>query len=72
MECPFVHVVIEATSGIGRWQYGGTKAVCQSVLELMKEMADIIPPGVVSVITGDGEDVVQALVAHPQELKSQF
>jgi len=32
----------------------------------MKEMSDMVPPGVVSVITGDGEDVGQALVAHPE------
>jgi hypothetical protein len=66
---------MEASSGIGRWQYGGTKSRgnrCLSVLEFMKEMADIIPPGVVNVITGYGEDVGQALVAHSEVRKVAF
>jgi hypothetical protein len=48
------------------------EAVCPSVLELMKEMADIIPPGMVNVITGYGDDVGQALVAHPEVRKVAF
>ena len=48
------------------------ETVCLSVMEFMKEMADIIPPGVVNVITGYGEDVGQALVAHPEVRKVAF
>jgi aldehyde dehydrogenase len=48
------------------------ETVCLSVLEFMKEMADIIPPGVVNVITGYGEDVGHALVAHPEVRKVAF
>jgi hypothetical protein len=48
------------------------EAVCPSVLELMKEMADIIPPGMVNVITGYGDDVGQALVAHQEVRKVAF
>ena len=46
--------------------------VCLSVLELMKQMADIIAPGVVNVITGYGEVAGQALVAHPEVRKVAF
>jgi aldehyde dehydrogenase len=48
------------------------EAVCLSVLEFVKEMADIIPPGVVNLIRGYGEDVAQALVAHPEVRKVAF
>ena len=49
-----------------------SETVCLSVMEFMKEMADIIPAGVVNVITGYGEDVGQALVAHPEVRKVSF
>lgn len=48
------------------------ETVCLSVLEFMKEMADIIPPGVVNVITGYGDDVGEALVTHPEVRKVAF
>jgi hypothetical protein len=52
--------------GIATMVLKPAETVCPSVLEFMEEMADIIPPGIVNVITGDGEDVGQALVAHPE------
>lgn len=45
---------------------------CLSVLEFMKEMADVIPPGVVNVVTGYGADVGEALVTHPNVRKVAF
>jgi len=45
---------------------------CLSVLEFFDEMADIIPPGVVNVVTGYGADVGEALVTHPSVRKVAF
>jgi delta 1-pyrroline-5-carboxylate dehydrogenase len=38
------------------------ETVCLSVLELMMEIAQILPPGVINVITGYGQNVGEALV----------
>jgi aldehyde dehydrogenase len=48
------------------------ETVCLAVMEFIKEMADIIPPGVVNVITGYGPDVGEALVTHPEVRKVAF
>lgn len=41
------------------------ETVCLSVLEFFREMADLIPPGVVNVVTGYGAEVGPVLVQHP-------
>ena len=48
------------------------ETVCLSVLEFMEEMADIIPPGVVNVVTGYGSAVGESLVTHPLVRKVAF
>lgn len=48
------------------------ETACLSVLEFFREMEDIIPPGVVNVVTGYGADVGEALVSHPQVRKVAF
>ena len=48
------------------------ETVCLSVLEFFVEMADILPPGVVNVVTGYGADVGEALVTHPDVRKVAF
>lgn len=45
---------------------------CLSVLEFFREMADLLPPGVVNVITGFGANVGEALVTHPLVRKVAF
>lgn len=49
-----------------------SEIVCLSVLEFFREMADIIPPGVVNVLTGYGPDVGEALVTDPRVQKVAF
>lgn len=46
-----------------------SEIVCLSVLEFFLEMADIIPPGVVNVLTGYGPDVGEALVTDSRVRK---
>lgn len=48
------------------------ETVCLSVLEFFREMSDIIPPGVVNLITGYGAAVGEALVSHPDIRKVAF
>jgi aldehyde dehydrogenase len=48
------------------------ESTCLSVLELFKDCADIIPPGVVNIVTGYGPDVGEALVSHPMVRKVAF
>jgi aldehyde dehydrogenase len=48
------------------------ETVCLSVLELMMEIAQILPPGVINVITGYGQNVGEALVTHPEVRKVAF
>jgi aldehyde dehydrogenase len=48
------------------------ETVCLSVLELMAEIADVLPPGVVNVVTGYGHAVGEALVTHPDVRKVSF
>lgn len=48
------------------------ETVCLSVLEFFLEMSDIIPPGVVNVVTGYGSSVGEALVTHPDVRKVAF
>lgn len=48
------------------------ETVCLSVMEFFREMADVIPPGVVNVITGYGNDVGPHLVSHELVSKVAF
>lgn len=48
------------------------ETVCLSVLEFFREMADIIPAGVINVVTGYGSAVGEALVSHPDVRKVAF
>jgi len=48
------------------------ETVCLSVLEFIKDIADIVPRGVVNVVTGYGADIGQALVGHPKIRKVAF
>jgi len=43
-----------------------------SVVEFVRRTADLVPPGVVNVVTGFGPDVGAALVAHPAIAKITF
>lgn len=49
-----------------------SEIVCLSVMEFFREMADIIPPGVVNVLTGYGQEVGEALVTDPRVRKVAF
>lgn len=49
-----------------------SEIVCLGVMEFFKQMADIIPPGVVNVITGYGPNIGEALVTHPKVRKVAF
>jgi aldehyde dehydrogenase len=48
------------------------ETVCVSVLEFIKDIADIVPSGVVNVITGYGAVVGDPLVSHPKVRKVAF
>lgn len=48
------------------------ESVCLSVLEFTKEIADLLPPGVLNVVTGYGPAVGEALVGHPLVRKVSF
>ncbi|MCZ4340088.1 aldehyde dehydrogenase family protein [Sphingomonadaceae bacterium G21617-S1] len=48
------------------------ETVCLTVLELIREIGDLLPPGVVNLVTGYGQDVGEALVAHPDVRKVAF
>jgi acyl-CoA reductase-like NAD-dependent aldehyde dehydrogenase len=43
-----------------------------SVVELVRRAADLLPPGVVNVVTGYGPSVGAALVSHPEIAKISF
>jgi acyl-CoA reductase-like NAD-dependent aldehyde dehydrogenase len=48
------------------------ETTCLAILEFFKECADIIPPGVVNVVTGYGPEVGEPLVTHPLVRKVAF
>lgn len=48
------------------------ESVCLSVLEFIKECSDILPPGVVNILTGYGPAVGEALVTNPKVRKVAF
>lgn len=49
-----------------------SEIVCLSVLEFMREMADLLPPGVLNIVTGYGPDLGEALVTDPRVRKVGF
>lgn len=49
-----------------------SEIVCLSIMEFFEEMADIIPAGVVNVVTGYGPEVGEPLVTHPKVRKIAF
>lgn len=48
------------------------EAACLSVMEFIADIADIVPPGVINVITGYGAEVGEPLVTHPKVRKVAF
>lgn len=48
------------------------ESTCLSVLEFFKDCADILPPGVVNIVTGYGPDVGEPLVTDPRVRKVAF
>ncbi|MFD1554646.1 aldehyde dehydrogenase family protein [Paraburkholderia silviterrae] len=48
------------------------ETVCLSVMALAEELKEILPPGVVNVVTGYGRDVGERLVTHPDVRKVSF
>lgn len=48
------------------------ETVCLAVMEFIREMADLLPPGVLNVVTGYGPNVGEALVTHPNVRKVAF
>ena len=49
-----------------------SEIVCLSVLEFFREMADLLPPGVINLVTGYGQDVGEALVTDSRVRKVAF
>jgi acyl-CoA reductase-like NAD-dependent aldehyde dehydrogenase len=48
------------------------ETVCMSVLEFIADIADLVPPGVINVVTGYGAVVGEPLVSHPKVRKVAF
>lgn len=48
------------------------EVACLSVMEFIKDIADIVPPGVINVVTGYGSVVGEPLVTHPKVRKVAF
>ncbi|MDX1872074.1 aldehyde dehydrogenase family protein [Mycolicibacterium sp. 120266] len=48
------------------------ESVCLSVLELIDDICDLLPPGVINVVTGLGAEVGEELVGHPDIRKVAF
>ena len=48
------------------------EVACLSVIEFIADIADLVPPGVINVVTGYGADVGEALVTHPKIRKVAF
>lgn len=49
-----------------------SEIACLSVMEFLHEIADLVPPGVVNVVTGYGPAVGEALVTDPRVRKVAF
>lgn len=48
------------------------ESVCLSVLEFIDDIRDLLPPGVINVVTGLGAEVGEELVGHPDIRKVAF
>jgi acyl-CoA reductase-like NAD-dependent aldehyde dehydrogenase len=48
------------------------EVACWSVLEFMNDIADLLPPGVINIVTGYGSAVGDPLVRHPKVRKVAF
>lgn len=48
------------------------ESVCVNVLEFFKDAADLLPPGLINVVTGYGQAVGEPLVSHPKVRKVTF
>lgn len=48
------------------------EVACWSVMEFIADIAELVPPGVINVVTGYGAAVGEALVAHPKTRKVTF
>ncbi len=48
------------------------EVACLSVMEFIGDIADLVPPGVINVVTGYGGDVGEPLVTHPLIRKVAF
>jgi aldehyde dehydrogenase len=48
------------------------EVACLSVMEFIADIADLVPPGVINVITGYGPAVGEALVSNPKVAKVAF
>lgn len=48
------------------------EVACLSVMQFIEDIADIVPPGVINVVTGYGHAVGEALVSHPKVRKVTF
>lgn len=48
------------------------EVACLSVMEFMEDIADIVPPGVINVVTGFGPAIGEPLVTHPKVRKVAF
>ena len=49
-----------------------SEIACLSVMQFIEDIADIVPPGVINVVTGYGQDIGPALVGHPKVRKVTF
>lgn len=48
------------------------EVACLSVMEFINDIRDLVPPGVINVVTGYGADVGEVLVTHPKIRKVAF
>ena len=48
------------------------EVACLSVMQFMQDVADIVPPGVINVVTGYGPTIGEPLVTHPKVRKVTF
>ncbi len=76
---PFNHPILFAASRIAAPLAAGNTVVLKpaeqtplSALEMAKDVAEIFPPGVVNIITGDGPTTGAALVEHPEVRRIAF
>jgi acyl-CoA reductase-like NAD-dependent aldehyde dehydrogenase len=76
---PFNHPILFAASRIAAPLAAGNTVVLKpaeqtplSALELARDVAEIFPPGVVNIVTGDGPTTGAALVEHPEVRRIAF